>query len=82
MANKNTKEMIGQKFGRLLVVEKTDKRQNECVVWRCQCDCGSFVEVAGYKLRNGHTSSCGCYRLEQLKKKIVKQCHLVYKENH
>lgn len=72
MANTKVKDMIDKRFGKLVVLKKTDKRQNECVVWKCKCDCGNIVDVAGYKLRNGHTNSCGCYRLEQLRKKTIK----------
>lgn len=29
--------------------------------WECQCDCGKTTIVRGQDLRNGHTTSCGCY---------------------
>jgi hypothetical protein len=46
--------MIGQRFGRLLVVERAKGG------WLCQCECGTQTVVSGSRLRNGHTSSCGC----------------------
>lgn len=57
--------MIGEKFGRLTVVEeapryiapKTGKPSRR---WRCKCDCGGETVTAAKKLRNGHTTSCGC----------------------
>lgn len=54
------KDLTGQRFGRLLVVEKTDFRQNRLVMWKCICDCGNETIVQGENLRNGHTQSCGC----------------------
>ena len=59
-------DLKGQKFGRLLVLNKTTKR-NSCghIYWSCLCDCGNICEVSGSSLRNGHTKSCGCYNLEK-----------------
>lgn len=60
--------LIGQKFGKLTVVEKSEnKGPHRETKWYCKCDCGNpnLIEVLGYKLRNGHTKSCGCYRIEQ-----------------
>ena len=33
------KNLIGQKFNRLTVLEDTGKRKNGSVVWLCRCDC-------------------------------------------
>ena len=57
----NTKNLIGQRFGKLTVIEKTDKRSNNrFIVWKCKCDCGNICEVISSSLKNGHTKSCGC----------------------
>ena len=34
-----TPNLVGQKFGKLTVINKTDKRENNGVVWECQCNC-------------------------------------------
>lgn len=32
--------------------------------WKCQCDCGSIINVEEYHLKSGHTTSCGhCHRM-------------------
>lgn len=36
------RNLIGERFGRLTVIEKTDKRKNGSIVWKCQCDCGNI----------------------------------------
>ena len=54
------KDLTGQKFGKLTVLEITPERRNRQVVWKCQCDCGNIVYIVGSSLRNGHTQSCGC----------------------
>ena len=36
--------------------------------WICNCDCGKQnLSIFGMHLRTGHTKSCGCYNLEQIK---------------
>lgn len=62
-------DLTGQRFGRWFVLEKTrDKRNRIC--WICRCDCGTEKVVQGYTLKNGDSTSCGCYRdeLESAKK--------------
>lgn len=60
--------MIGQVFGRWTVIsaaepasfptKKVSKR------WMCRCACGEERAVAQLSLRNGRSSSCGCYNRE------------------
>ena len=56
--------LIGKRFGRLVVIERTDKSNNGGVIWRCKCDCGNEKEVPTSYLTSGHTKSCGCLKLE------------------
>lgn len=58
------KDITGKKFGRLTVICKTNKRKHGHIVWKCKCDCGNDFEVIGKTLRNGKTTSCGCYKKE------------------
>lgn len=67
----NTKDLLGQRFGRLTVIERTNKRQARNVVWKCKCDCGNIIEVIGSSLTRGNTQSCGCY-LSKGEEKIAK----------
>lgn len=59
-------KLINKKFGRLLVIEKLNKRKNRAVVWKCLCDCGNFVEVTTASLKIGHTKSCGCFHFDSV----------------
>lgn len=54
----------GNRYGRLVVLEKTNCHRNSQYWWRCICDCGNEVIVPGYRLRNGTTKSCGCFGKE------------------
>ncbi len=51
--------LIGQKFGKLSVIEETSQRKDKSIVWKCLCDCGNFHLINTKKLRAG-TKSCGC----------------------
>jgi hypothetical protein len=60
--------LIGQRFGRLAIIEELPKihypsgghaRQFECL-----CDCGKTTTVLMGNLRSGKTQSCGCFNSE------------------
>lgn len=55
-------DLTGRRFGRLVVEAMGDVRESDARhrLWRCVCDCGARVNVAGVHLRHDHTKSCGC----------------------
>lgn len=54
-------DLTGQIFGKLTVIEKTDKKaSNNHTIYKCQCECGNICEVIGDNLSRGLTKSCGC----------------------
>ena len=56
-----TKSLVGQRFGKLVVVEMLEERnKNGRIIYRCECDCGNEVNVLGNSLTMCHTLSCGC----------------------
>ena len=57
-------DLTGQRFGRLLVIERLDKRVCDNVVYLCKCECGNFKEIMSSSLVGGHTKSCGCLQKE------------------
>ena len=62
------KDITGQRFGKLLVLENAGKLDGKVYYWKCQCDCGNEIIVSGVRLRSGNTKSCGCGKYEGLKK--------------
>ena len=52
--------LLGQKFGKLTVIEKTDKRNSGAIVWKCKCECGKITYVRSTSLKSGDVKSCGC----------------------
>lgn len=58
-------DMTGKTFGRLTVLRRVENFGKE-VRWQCRCECGTETAAAGSHLRSGHTSSCGCFRDEDM----------------
>lgn len=52
--------VIGQKFGKLVVVAAAGSSKWKELLWECQCDCGQTTVTKGKLLRSGLTRSCGC----------------------
>ena len=57
--------MVGQKFGRLVVIQIEGVTKWGAVTWLCECDCGNRVVKRGDSLRLGKTKSCGCLQKER-----------------
>jgi len=54
--------LIGRRFSKLVVLQRTDSDNRRSVLWDCVCDCGNFTKVTSTHLMRGHTKSCGCLR--------------------
>lgn len=67
----NKRNLIGQRFGRLVVIESAESDKRGHARWLCQCDCGKSLEISSSHLKSGHTKSCGCLRDE--KRKIISE---------
>ena len=52
--------LLGQRFGKLLVVARAANRGNQIHYWEVLCDCGSRKVVCGRNLLTKSTRSCGC----------------------
>lgn len=52
-------DLVGQRFGRLLVKSFQDALNGE-TRWLCLCDCENEKLVVGWRLTTGITKSCGC----------------------
>ena len=60
-------DLTGQRFGRLEVLYRNGSTKHKKAVWHCKCDCGNEKDIIGSELRNGRTTSCGCYHKEQFR---------------
>lgn len=59
-------DRTGKTYGYLTVICVADFKRGNKIVWKCSCKCGNIAFVAAGDLWN--TKSCGCYRIEELKK--------------
>jgi len=55
-------ELVGRRFGKLLVIERKENSKAGSVRWLCRCDCGKTSIVQANNLKKGSTQSCGCYK--------------------
>ena len=58
------KDLTGQTFGRLKVLERAGSNKYGRALWLCKCDCGKITVKTGKLLLNGHCKSCGCGEYE------------------
>lgn len=72
--------LLGQKFGRLTVVERAGNKVSSSgfsrPYWKCLCECGNEVVAAASNLKRGNVKSCGCLQNEyQHSHKVVQYKH-------
>lgn len=60
MSEIRSKDLTGQQFGKLTVLEMLPSNNLQKRMCRCKCECGNEIAVVGASLTSGHTKSCGC----------------------
>lgn len=68
-------DLIGQRFGRLIIIKRMDNDKWGGSKWLCQCDCGQKTIVTSSHLKSSGTKSCGCFAKEQTIKRSTKHGH-------
>jgi hypothetical protein len=56
--------LLGKRFGRLLILKRVYNEKGKDTKWLCKCDCGNEITTSSTLLRDGRTKSCGCLRNE------------------
>lgn len=79
-----TKDLTGQKFGKLTVLKRVSPIGEPHMKWECKCDCGRTITVAGTALKQGITQSCGCTRSRGEKKirEVLETLQFSYKTEY
>lgn len=57
-------DLTGTTFGKLVVLGPSSRRCGGHRIWKCLCACGNITLVKTGNLKNGHSTSCGCYSRE------------------
>lgn len=73
--------LLGQRFGRLVVVGYGGKTKSNALWW-CKCDCGEAVRLPSNSLRGGHSKSCDCLMRESVGARFTKHGHNTTKGVH
>lgn len=60
-------QIAGERFGRLVVLNRDFSKESRKSYWLCLCDCGNEKIVRGDTLKEGKTQSCGCLHKESSK---------------
>lgn len=54
--------IVGNRYGRLVVLAMDAGKGIQGARWRCRCDCGHEVTARGKDIVLGNTTSCGCLK--------------------
>ena len=76
------KDLTGQKFNRLTVLELGERNSSGQIQWKCKCDCGNIVLVTTTYLKTGHTKSCGCFSREMASNRLQTEKFIKSRENY
>jgi hypothetical protein len=62
------KDLTGQKFNRVTVLEYIGSYKHGGALYKCKCDCGNELITPGKSLTRKHspTRSCGCYTKDRM----------------
>lgn len=59
------KDLVRQKFGRLIVLKFKGMDKWRDSIWFCRCDCGTDITVTKSHLISGCSRSCGCFQKQR-----------------
>lgn len=57
-------DLIGRRFGKLIVIKKTRRKNN--IAWECKCDCGNKAIIYTSNLTTGNSTTCGCAQISNM----------------
>lgn len=57
-------DLVGHRFGRLVVIKPMGHNSKGRALWLCKCDCGNERIINVECLKYGYSKSCGCLRAE------------------
>lgn len=77
------KDISGQQYGKLTVIEYSGNNSQGTALWRCRCTCGNERIAVGSMLRNGTVTMCvACSRREAARKNAEKPTTIHNKRLH
>lgn len=61
-------DLGGKQFGRWKVIKRATNSKDGSTKWHCVCKCGKKKIVSACSLRSGRSRSCGCKKIEEMRK--------------
>ncbi|MGO5267407.1 hypothetical protein ACTQ1D_01835 [Parafannyhessea umbonata] len=65
-------DLEGKRFGRLTAIRCVGRNKWRDSIWECSCDCGNVTTVSEGHLKDGHTTSCGCFAREERSRRATR----------
>lgn len=69
----NIVNILGERFGKLVVVRKAGLSKHSDRLWLCRCECGVEIEFTTHRLRKGSAKSCGRCGKARMRKDLTGQ---------
>lgn len=82
------KSLIGQRFGKLVIIDEVRNKDNNLFYCKCKCDCGNEIITRQSSLTDKSTNSCGCLQKANGRKmglsnrKFENKCKICGAEKH
>jgi len=74
-------DLVGQRFGKLVVKEVLPSNDKGHRRWNGLCDCGNTHVVTTGNLKNRHVTNCGCSRSPDLTGKVFGKLTVIKRSN-
>lgn len=74
--------LVGKKFGKLVVTKRSKDNKWGQVTWMCGCSCGGTRIVLGNKLKDGTIKDCGCVNRRHRSLSVYSKDELGHKYGH
>jgi hypothetical protein len=68
-------DLTGQTFNRWTVLARAENSKAGQTRWLCRCTCGNEAIVQAAALRDNHSKSCGCLKIETTVDRFTKHGH-------
>lgn len=62
---KTARDITGERYGRLTVIQFAYYAPGNQHVWLCRCNCGRLTNSRKFALMHGKVQSCGCLQVER-----------------
>ena len=66
------RNLQGERFGKWVVINKSEQKLHGKTAWLCKCDCGTVRNVTQNNLVSKVSTNCGCVRKQRLSERATR----------